>query len=119
MSLIDKSFITYQKQVISNAKHLSECLVTAGFNIVSGGTDTHLLLLDLSNKNIRVNSISAGYIKSNMTSNSYKNIKRRKYISKHNLLNYYDASNLTAVLNDFIEKSISPYVEPSQLNKDV
>jgi glycine hydroxymethyltransferase len=49
---LNENFITYQKQVISNAKYLSECLVTAGFNIVSGGTDTHLLLLDLSNKNI-------------------------------------------------------------------
>ena len=49
---LNENFITYQKQVISNAKHLSECLVTAGFSIVSGGTDTHLLLLDLSNKNI-------------------------------------------------------------------
>ena len=49
---LNDNFISYQKQVISNAKHLSECLVTAGFNIVSGGTDTHLLLLDLSNKNI-------------------------------------------------------------------
>jgi glycine hydroxymethyltransferase len=49
---LNENFITYQKQVVSNAKHLSECLVTAGFNIVSGGTDTHLLLLDLSNKNI-------------------------------------------------------------------
>ena len=46
------NFISYQKQVVSNAKHLSECLATAGFKIVSGGTDTHLLLVDLRNKNI-------------------------------------------------------------------
>ena len=46
------NFISYQKQVVSNAKHLSECLTTAGFKIVSGGTDTHLLLVDLRNKNI-------------------------------------------------------------------
>jgi len=46
------NFISYQKQVISNAKHLSEYLASAGFKIVSGGTDTHLILVDLSNKNI-------------------------------------------------------------------
>jgi len=49
---LESSFIFYQKQVISNAKHLSGCLASAGFKIVSGGTDTHLILVDLSNKNI-------------------------------------------------------------------
>jgi len=49
---LDPNFISYQKQVISNAKYLSECLASAGFKIVSGGTDTHLILVDLSNKNI-------------------------------------------------------------------
>ena len=42
---LDPNFISYQKQVISNAKHLSECLASAGFKIVSGGTDTHLILI--------------------------------------------------------------------------
>ena len=49
---LNSNFINYQKQVLSNAKYLSECLVSAGFKIVSGGTDTHLILVDLSNKNI-------------------------------------------------------------------
>ena len=40
-------FIDYQKQVIKNAKVLSEALIAEGFNIVSGGTDNHLMLLDL------------------------------------------------------------------------
>ena len=45
-------FVTYQKQVISNAKQLAERLASFGFKIVSGGTDTHLLLVDLCNKEI-------------------------------------------------------------------
>jgi len=45
-------FVTYQKQVISNAKQLAERLASVGFKIVSGGTDTHLLLVDLCNKEI-------------------------------------------------------------------
>ena len=49
---LESNFVTYQEQVISNAKHLSECLDSAGFKIVSGGTDTHLILVDLTNKNI-------------------------------------------------------------------
>jgi glycine hydroxymethyltransferase len=40
-------FIEYQKQVVKNAKRLGECLSTDGFRLVSGGTDTHLVLVDL------------------------------------------------------------------------
>jgi len=40
-------FIEYQNQVVKNAKHLAECMLEAGFNLVSGGTDTHLVLIDL------------------------------------------------------------------------
>jgi len=49
---LDNNFISYQKQVVSNAKHLSECMASSGFKIVSGGTDTHLILVDLCNKNV-------------------------------------------------------------------
>ena len=45
-------FKEYQKQVIANAKALSESLIKNGFNLVSGGTDNHLMLLDLRNKGI-------------------------------------------------------------------
>jgi glycine hydroxymethyltransferase len=43
-------FVTYQKQVIANAKVLAEELLSAGFPIVSGGTDTHLMLVDVFSK---------------------------------------------------------------------
>merc|ERR1712141_626981 len=45
-------FIEYQKQVLKNAKTLAEELLTRGYEIVSGGTDTHLVLVDLRTKNI-------------------------------------------------------------------
>ncbi|MBZ4662484.1 MAG: serine hydroxymethyltransferase [Caloramator sp.] len=45
-------FKEYQKKVIENAKHLANALLDRGFNLVSGGTDTHLMLIDLRNKNI-------------------------------------------------------------------
>jgi len=45
-------FKEYQKQIIKNAKVLSEELVKLGFNLVSGGTDNHLMLIDLRNKGI-------------------------------------------------------------------
>jgi glycine hydroxymethyltransferase len=45
-------FKHYQLQIIKNAKELSEALMKKGFKIISGGTDTHLMLIDLTDKNI-------------------------------------------------------------------
>ena len=45
-------FKEYQKQIVKNAKVLSEELLKLGFNLVSGGTDNHLILIDLRNKGI-------------------------------------------------------------------
>ena len=44
---LEASFKEYQRQVIANAKALAEALATAGFRIVSGGTDNHLMLVDV------------------------------------------------------------------------
>ncbi len=49
---LQPEFLTYQKQVIANAKVLSETIAGRGFRIVSGGTDNHLILVDLTVKNI-------------------------------------------------------------------
>ena len=49
---LDPLFEKYINQVIVNAKSLSKTLSDLGYNIVSGGTDNHLLLIDLRNKNI-------------------------------------------------------------------
>jgi glycine hydroxymethyltransferase len=45
-------FQDYAKQIITNAKHLAEKLTELGFTLVSGGTDTHLILVDLTNKGV-------------------------------------------------------------------
>ncbi|MFY9402364.1 MAG: serine hydroxymethyltransferase [Candidatus Omnitrophota bacterium] len=45
-------FVSYQKQIVKNAKELAKELSKLGFRIVSGGTDTHLMLVDLTAKNI-------------------------------------------------------------------
>ncbi|PKM68034.1 MAG: serine hydroxymethyltransferase [Firmicutes bacterium HGW-Firmicutes-2] len=47
--VMTEEFKSYQKQVVKNAAALSEALVKRGFNIVSGGTDNHLMLVDLQN----------------------------------------------------------------------
>jgi glycine hydroxymethyltransferase len=46
-------FVTYQKQVIANAAALAQSLIDAGFRVVSGGTDTHLMLVDVFSKGVR------------------------------------------------------------------
>ncbi len=46
------SFKQYQHQVVLNAKALADGLVKRGFHLVSGGTDNHLMLVDLQNKNV-------------------------------------------------------------------
>jgi len=45
-------FVTYQKQVLSNARALAQALADRGYRIVSGGTDNHLMLVDLTAKNV-------------------------------------------------------------------
>ncbi|MEA1968887.1 MAG: serine hydroxymethyltransferase [Thermodesulfobacteriota bacterium] len=46
------SFVEYQKKVVKNAGTLANCLMQRGINLVSGGTDNHLMLADLTNKGI-------------------------------------------------------------------
>ncbi|MBI4720034.1 MAG: serine hydroxymethyltransferase [Chitinivibrionia bacterium] len=45
-------FLAYQKQVVSNAQTLARRFIERGFDVVSGGTDNHLLLLDLSSRDL-------------------------------------------------------------------
>lgn len=62
-------FKIYQQQVLANAKTMAETLTNRGYNIVSGGTDNHLLLVDLINKNISGKEADAALSKANITVN--------------------------------------------------
>lgn len=53
LEALGPEFITYQKQVVANAKALAAGLQEEGFRIVSGGTDTHLMLVDVFSKGVR------------------------------------------------------------------
>ena len=62
-------FKEYIKQVVTNAKKLSEVLVDGGLKIVSGGTDTHLLLVDLTPKTLTGAAASTSLENANITCN--------------------------------------------------
>lgn len=49
---MEPEFKEYAAQIVKNAGKMAECLIKYGFNLVTGGTENHLLLIDLSNKNI-------------------------------------------------------------------
>src|SRR3954449_3474490 len=53
LEAMQPEFVTYQKQVVANAKALAQSLIDAGFRVVSGGTDTHVVLLDVFSKGLR------------------------------------------------------------------
>ena len=50
--VLEDSFTEYAKQIVKNSKHLAAKLMNFEFDVISGGTDNHLMLVDLSNKNI-------------------------------------------------------------------
>ena len=50
--ILSDEFTQYAKQVQANAQAMAKALVSRGYNIISGGTDNHLMLIDLRNKNI-------------------------------------------------------------------
>ena len=66
---LQPSFREYIKSVLENAKILSETLKNNGFKIFSGGTDTHLMLVDLRPFNVKGKTAEASLCKANITCN--------------------------------------------------
>ncbi|HIE3607120.1 TPA: serine hydroxymethyltransferase [Legionella anisa] len=62
-------FKTYQQQVLLNARTMASVLMSRGYKIVSGGTDNHLLLVDLIDKNITGKDADSASDKANITVN--------------------------------------------------
>jgi glycine hydroxymethyltransferase len=65
----EPAFITYQRQIVANAKRLASVLTTAGFRLVSGGTDNHLMLVDVFSKGITGKAAEAALGKAGITVN--------------------------------------------------
>lgn len=67
--ILQDDFLDYGKQVIRNAQALSNAFLEKGYNIVSNGTDNHLLLIDLRNKNISGKKAENTLVKADITLN--------------------------------------------------
>jgi glycine hydroxymethyltransferase len=66
---LQPEFKAYSAQILKNAQVLAETLTSAGFNLVSGGTDNHLMLVDLRNKDITGKSAEEALEKAGITVN--------------------------------------------------
>jgi len=66
---LSPDFTTYAKKVVENCKALAESLLAQGFKLVSGGTDNHLVLIDLRNKGITGKDAEARLDKVGLTAN--------------------------------------------------
>ncbi len=66
---MSEEFSNYQLQIIKNAKELSESLMKHGLKVISGGTDTHLMLIDLTKMNITGKDAETALDKAGITLN--------------------------------------------------
>jgi glycine hydroxymethyltransferase len=66
---LSPDYLDYCKQIIANTRYLGKCLTEQGYNLVSGGTDNHLILLDLSKKNITGKAAEIALEKAGITVN--------------------------------------------------
>lgn len=66
---LEPEFTTYQQQVVKNAKVMAATLISRGYNIVSGGTDNHLMLVDLIAKGLTGKAADAALGAANITVN--------------------------------------------------
>ncbi len=67
--IMQDEFTTYAKQIIANTQAMSRAFTDLGYNIVSGGSDNHLLLIDLRNKNISGKKAENALVKADITVN--------------------------------------------------
>ncbi|MEZ9196593.1 MULTISPECIES: serine hydroxymethyltransferase [unclassified Shewanella] len=80
---LDPEFTTYQEQVVVNAKAMARTFIERGYDVVSGGTDNHLFLLDLISKDITGKDADAALGNANITvnKNSVPNDPRSPFVT--------------------------------------
>lgn len=69
LEILSDEYTQYAKQIVKNAQTMSKAFVSKGYQIVSGGTDNHLMLIDLRNKNITGKKAEQTLVKADITVN--------------------------------------------------
>ena len=67
--ILTDEFTVYAKQIISNAQAMAKAFVSKGYQLISNGTDNHLMLIDLRNKNISGKKAEQALVKADITLN--------------------------------------------------
>jgi len=67
--ILQPEFAAYTRQVVANAQAMAQAFTEKGYNIISGGTDNHLMLIDLRNKNISGKKAENTLVKADITLN--------------------------------------------------
>jgi glycine hydroxymethyltransferase len=66
---MEPAFAEYQRQIVANATHLAQALAREGFRLVSGGTDTHLMLIDVFSRGVTGKAAEAALGRAGITVN--------------------------------------------------
>lgn len=69
LEILSDEYTQYAKQIVKNAQSMSKAFVSKGYQIVSGGTDNHLMLIDLRNKNVTGKKAEQALVKADITVN--------------------------------------------------
>ena len=80
---LEPEFATYQQQVVKNAKAMAATLIARGYKIVSGGTDNHLMLVDLIGRDVSGKDAEAALGRAHITvnKNSVPNDPRSPFVT--------------------------------------
>ncbi|MCX2956272.1 MAG: serine hydroxymethyltransferase, partial [Candidatus Regiella insecticola] len=80
---LEPEFKTYQQQVVKNAKTMVKVFLDRGYKVVSGGTENHLFLLNLVNKNLTGKDADAALGRANITvnKNSIPNDPKKPFVT--------------------------------------
>lgn len=69
LEAMQPEFVAYQKQVVANARALAQGMIDEGYRVVSGGTDTHVMLVDVFSKGVRGKEAEAALDRARITVN--------------------------------------------------
>jgi len=111
-------FQAYSKKVISNAQAMAKAFVDRGYQIISGGTDNHLMLIDLSNKGLTGKEADEALIKADITVN--KNMvpfdKHSPFVTSG--IRVGTAAITTRGMNEKDCEKIVDWIDTALMNKD-